>query len=200
MDTSNLKTITCHENHYDPMPDSLQTLEGLHDLTVKMAVREFRKLAGSDKMVPTLLVAVHEKEKLVRVYPCHWANEDEKAGILKCMNILFNDPLLRPDRYCFQGEVWIGNVKAEDYDGRPASQLPDRLDGLTVISVEADPKVVPVFTSYVRRPTEDGFLVEFHSDSRREKDANPMQAFEGRLADLFKPLPPGEGAVRHQFM
>jgi len=163
-------------------------------------VREFRRLAGTDKMVPTLLIAVQAKENLIRIYPCHWANEDEKAGILRCMNVLFNDPLLRPDRYCFQGETWIANVKAEDYDGRPASQLPDRLDGLTVISVEADPKVVPVFTSYVRRPTEDGFLVEFHSDSRREKDANPMQAFEGRLADLFKPLPPGEGAVRHQFM
>jgi hypothetical protein len=200
MDTSNLHTISCQENHYDPMPETLLTLEGLHDTTMRIATTEFRKLAGTDRMVPTLLITVHEKEKLVRVYPCEWTNERAKSTMLKCMNVLFNDPLLRPDRYCFQGEVWIANVSADEYDGRPASMQPNRLDGLTIISVEADPKVEAIFTSYVRRPTEDGFLVEFQADSRRERDKNPMQAFEGRLAELFKPLPPGEGEVRHKFM
>jgi hypothetical protein len=197
MDTSNLQTITCHENHFNPLPDSATLLDTFHDATVGTAVREFRKLAGSDKMVPTLIITVHEKENLIRMYPCEWHNEDDKANMLHCMNVLFNDPLLRPDRYCFQGETWIANVNADAYDGRPASQQPNRLDGLTVISVDADPKVEPIFTSYVRRPTEDGFVVTFHADSR---DEGPMQGFEGRLADLFKPLPPGEGAVRHQFM
>ncbi len=197
MDASNLQTITCHEQHFDPMPDSATLLDTFHDATVGTAVREFRRLAGSDKMVPTLLIAVHAKENLIRIYPCNWANEDEKAGILRCMNVLFNDPLLRPDRYAFQGETWIANVSAEDYDGRPASMQPNRLDGLTVITVEADPAVEPLFTSYVRRATEDGFAVTAYSDSR---DDTGVQGFEGRLADLFKPLPPGEGAVRHQFM
>ena len=87
-------------------------------------------------------------------------------------------------------------VSVEDYEREPtlrASQIPGRQDGLSIVTV--DPNRPAIYTSYVRRPTDDGFLIEKHGDSRTDEH---VLGYEGRLSELFKPLPDG-GHVTHAF-
>jgi hypothetical protein len=194
MDASNIITITCHEQRFDDgMPPDLCSQGKLHAVTEENAVRDFRAKAGTDRMTPNLVLAVYAKERCIRFYPCDWRDEAEKAQILHCLNMVFNDAKLRPDRYCFQGEVWVAT--ADEWDGKTrASEMPNRMDGLSIITVEPDKD--PIFSTWTRIPTEDGFLIEKHSDSRNERSI----PIEGRLAELFAPLGDDRTVTHRVFM
>jgi hypothetical protein len=182
--------FTCYEStfHETGLPASVTTAEGLHQNTVDVALTHFRAYAGTDKMVDSVIIAVYDTAEAIRFFPMNWRNADEKTAMIAGMRSLFQVPELRPDRYCFQGEVWLGSATSRAAaEGLRPSQDPDAIDGLSVLTV-GGVHGKPIFTAYAR---DKAGAVTPYADSRTD---GSLDGSEGRLADLLKPLD-GESTV-----
>jgi hypothetical protein len=188
-----MTTISCRETHYkDGLPEWATSADRLHKQSIQQACAAFSAFYGTDDMVPNMVAAVYPADKLVRFWILPWGDEDEKCEMLFGLRNIFADPLWRPSRYTFNGEVWIANMSvSEANSGIRPRQHASRLDGLAIITVDAVPNSELLFTSFVR---DDKGKVIVHCDSR-DPDNNSASGFEGRLADLLKD--PSEDPMSH---
>lgn len=173
-----------HEFTHRPLPEEYCSAQKLHAHYSALALDFFKRHAHDGVSVPDLLYAVYEQEHCLRVFECVWNDPIEKIIITDAIRLMFNQH--PPDRYCYQSEVWLAAVKTieEMYASPPASERPDRLDGLVVLTVDRQ-LPMPLFQSWVRRPMGQGVSVDVFNPPASNDDEGQ---FGGRMADLMKPF------------
>lgn len=161
-------------------PPPFMLPDGLHAYTCEQAVKAFESCHGTGDMVPNLVMAVRDADRQLACWPLPWSGPEHKIRMLDCLRAVFAQPESRPDRYTFQGEVWMANVSAEEYETYTGSvsERPDRVDGLVVITVDPKAKLRVQLSAYVRG--EDGTVTPWDTTA-------DVDTFSGRLSTLLDP-------------
>lgn len=156
----------------------LESLSSIIDQETEFAKKYFEKYG---ELMPMFIGYTPDGSRVVTMAP--FANEFEKEMVLKMVTMLF--AAYNCNRYITMSECWVVSVKnKEDFEKNklPPSEHPDRRDGMHVIAVSRNEKIMRAFE--VKKKNKKLELISLN-------DGKDM-TLSGRFTELLpaKQLPP----------